>query len=224
MAGLLPLPRDVRTLSVAIPLLLATLPATPDTTAQLPRCSFLPLQTDAIITTPGAVTDASGRIVRLPLPESNVSRLDVLVRNADTVIVGVARDCAAAERGRQINTVYMLSIETSIKGALQPGVTVPVEFPGGRIETVARVLETRMPGLTPPQAGDRLLLFMKRGAGADAPFSLSQGVWSVFVLQDDDTVQPSFAGTRANSIVTTLRGARTEDVLNQVRTLAAKKR
>ena len=126
MAGLLPPSPDVRTLSVAIPVLLATLVVTPGHAAQLRRCSFLPLQTDALITTPGAVTEASGRIVRLPLPESNVTRLDGLVRNADTVIVGVARDCTAVERGRQINTVYMLSIETSIKGTLQPGVTVPV--------------------------------------------------------------------------------------------------
>jgi hypothetical protein len=187
----------------------------------VPHCSFVERVTDPLTMTPGAQTDASGRLVRLPYPEAVVFNLDGLVNKSDGILVAVVTACRSVDAGQQIKTIYTVKVEEPIKGDSRRQETIDVEFPGGRIELPAGAsTETRMPSFHPPQRGDRLLLFVRRRApqvGNDDPFILSSGVFSSFGLGSNGLVEPSFSGPPDGSVTTSARGMRVEEYLRQVR-------
>jgi hypothetical protein len=114
------------------------------------------------------------------VPASATTQLKVelseLTRGADAVVHGVVRRVESRWSGDKMRIVTDVEIQVteSLKG--QPGGTVLVTQPGGRVGDVGQVVH----GLASFSAGEEVVVFLeKRGARAFRVSSMAQGKYQV---------------------------------------------
>lgn len=122
-------------------------------------------------------------LAKLPLPEAArlaggvytreltthrwavASSLEVLAAASELVVVGEVLNQApvlSADRSYLL-TVFTLRALEVVKGKVAPGSIIRATIPGGRmVFDDGAVAETRVPGLEPPSAGVRCVLFLER--------------------------------------------------------------
>jgi hypothetical protein len=144
----------------------------------------------------------------LPRPETMFGNLQYMTRASDVVAVGSVTSCKTIEMGTSVGTIlgtrYELVVTRMLKGEPVKSDRLDVDYPGGRRESTAAIgSETRVAAFRPPQIGDVLVGFLKRGPSANAlslgsEFVLfpnfSSGLMSSFCLAPDGLVQPSYHG------------------------------
>lgn len=193
-------------------------------------CSFTDNPAESGASTRAAIS-ADGVIRVLAPPETMMGNLIRMTRAADVIAVGTVADCKTLARetseGTLLGTRYELTVTRALKGqSLRTG-RISVDYPGGRRESASGiVVETRVPAFRPPEIGDQLVVFVKRGPSQEAldlgseyvPFpSFLNGLMSSFRLPPDGTVQPAYHGNpSAVNVVTQVRGMKASDFVAQI--------
>jgi hypothetical protein len=118
---------------------------------------------------PGLATSRSGSPAPAPIAD--------LVRGADAVVLASVQEKAARWEGKRIVTDHRIEVERTLKGDDRAVRTV--RAPGGEVREPFPV-GLRIPGVPVLEAGDRVVLFLRRSPdGTDSIHRLSEGAVAV---------------------------------------------
>lgn len=104
--------------------------------------------------------------------------VEALTSTADEVVVGRVLGSNARWEGSRIMTEVQVQVATPILGQSQPGQTLTLQTPGGRVGDLAQVIQ----GTPSFQEGQEVLLFLERNrrSGALRTVGLAQGKFTLY--------------------------------------------
>lgn len=137
--------------------------------------------------------------------------LDRLTRESKLIVIGtpVQNKCVRI-RGSKVVTQYVFRIDEVIKGNIQTGIGVEINFPGGLVQDLNnRMLHVITPGFKKMKNNSTYLLFLKQNNQGIEP---NRGPRGVFELSNDSII--------SHGILADKKTKKGEELLNKIDFLA----